>query len=196
MLGTLAGAALSIGSAIFGGIKASAAARSAKRATEREREANQSWYDRNYNVDAARTATAQRVLTLTREALRDRNRAAAGTQAVMGGTDESVAATKASGSGALAEAASQITAAGERRRDGIEEQYRERESQLRKELNGIEYGRAQATAGAVEGVAKAAAALAGPVDDWFKGDASAGSANPSAGSGNENKGASNNDMLG
>ena len=121
---------------------------------------NQSWYDRRYNEDATQRADAQRILTLTNENIRQRNQNAAGAQAVMGGTDESVAAAKAANNQALAEAASQIAAAGERRKDQIEAQYRETNAELNDKLMNLEQAKAQNVAQAVQGVAQAGSNMA------------------------------------
>ena len=61
----------------------------------------------------------------------------------------------------MAEAASQIAAAGDRRKDAIEQQYRQRDAELDGQLNNIEAGKAQAISQAVQGVAGAGANLAG-----------------------------------
>lgn len=83
----------------------------------------QNWYDRNYNQDITQRADAQQLLNYTAEQIKERNKAAAGTQAVMGGTDESLAAEKAGNATAMAETASRIAAAGASRRDNIDSQY-------------------------------------------------------------------------
>lgn len=155
----LIGTAIGVGGAIFGGIKASQAMKKVKKNLENQKKANEDWYNRRYNEDATQRADAQRVLTKTREAVRDRNREAAAAQAVMGGTDESVAAAKAAGNEMMAEAASQIAVAGDRRKDSIEERYRQRDSELNSQLNNMEVGKAQAIGEAVAGLADAADGL-------------------------------------
>ena len=95
IFGSAIGGALGIGGAIFGGISASKAMKKAKGMVEKQMKDNQNWYDRRYNEDATQRADAQRILTMTNENIRQRNRQAAGTRAVMGGTEESVAAAKA-----------------------------------------------------------------------------------------------------
>jgi len=94
--------------------------------------------DRRYNEDATQRADAQRMLALTEQAIRNRNRAAAGTAAVMGGTNESVAAERAANAQAYSDTASQIAAAGAARKDKIEEQYQERKNELNKTLRELE----------------------------------------------------------
>ena len=160
ILGAAIGGALGVGGAIFGGISASKAMRRAKRMVNDQMRENQNWYDRRYNEDATQRADAQRILTRIDENVRQRNRQAAGAQAVMGGTDESVAAAKAANNDALADATSQIVANGERREDSIEQQYNQRNSELKDQLRAIETGRAQSVAQAVQGVAQAGAGIA------------------------------------
>ena len=63
------------------------------------------------------------MLNYTAEQIKKRNKAAAGTQAVMGGTEESVAAEKQANSSAMAETASRIAAAGASRKDNIDQTY-------------------------------------------------------------------------
>ena len=82
----LIGSAIGAAGSIFGGIKASKAMKKAKRNVEAQRQKNQDWYDRRYNEDATQRADAQRILTQTEESIKQRNKAAAGSAAVMGGT--------------------------------------------------------------------------------------------------------------
>lgn len=161
LFGSIAGGALGAAGSIFGGISASKAMRRVKKNLQAQKEANQNWYDRRYNEDATQRADAQRILTLTEESIRNRNRQAAGAQAVMGGTDESTAAAKAANAQALADATSQIAAGAENRKDQIEQTYQQRDSQINEALNNLEINKAQAISQAVQGVAKAGAGIAG-----------------------------------
>nr|WP_301186914.1 hypothetical protein [uncultured Alistipes sp.] len=161
MIGSIIGGALGIGGTIFGGISASKAMKKVKKNIEEQQRKNQDLYDRRYNEDATQRADAQRILTITQENIRQRNQQAAGTQAVMGGTEESVAAAKAANNEALADAASQIAVNGERRKDQIESQYQATDAQLQSQLNNLEINKANAISQAVQGVANAGAGIAG-----------------------------------
>ena len=161
LIGSIAGGALGAAGSIFGGISASKAMRRVKKNLQAQKEANQNWYDRRYNEDATQRADAQRILTQTEESIRNRNRQAAGAQAVMGGTDESTAAAKAANAQALADATSQIAVNAENRKDQIEQTYQQRDSQITEALNNLEINKAQAISQAVQGVAKAGAGIAG-----------------------------------
>lgn len=161
ILGSAIGGALGIGASIFGGISASKAMKNVKRNIEGQMKDNQNWYDRRYNEDATQRADAQRILTITNENIKQRNQQAAGAQAVMGGTEESVAAAKAANNQALADATSQIAVNGERRKDQIESQYMQTKADLNDKLNNLEQAKAQAVSQAVQGVAQAGVGIAG-----------------------------------
>lgn len=151
----LIGSAIGAVGSIFGGIKASKAMKKVKRNVEAQRQKNQDWYDRRYNEDATQRADAQRILTQTEESIKQRNKAAAGSAAVMGGTDESVAAAKEANNKALADATSQIAADAEARKDNIEATYMQNDNAFVEQLNAIEQGKANAISGAVQGVTNA-----------------------------------------
>ncbi len=159
MLGSIIGAGAGAAASIFGGIKASKAIRKMKANLEAQRKKNQDWYDQRYNEDATQRADAQRILTKTEEAFRNRNRAAQGTAAVMGGTEESVAATKAATSQALADAASQIAADGEARKDDIEQTYQQNDRNIQGQLNNLQQKKAAAISAAAQGVASMGSSL-------------------------------------
>ncbi len=160
ILGSAIGGALGIGASIFGGISASKAMKKVKRNIEGQMKENQNWYDRRYNEDATQRADAQRILTMTNENIRQRNQAAAGSAAVMGSSEESIAAAKPANNQALADATSQIAVNGERRKDQIESQYMQTKQELNDKLNNLEQAKAQNTAQAVQGVAQAGSAMA------------------------------------
>lgn len=155
----LIGTAIGAAGSIFGGVSASKAIKNMKKNVQRQMKENQDWYDQRYNEDSTQRADAQRVLTMTEESIKNRNKQAAGTQAVMGGTDESTAAAKAANNQALADTMSQINANGEARKDAIEQQYLSRKADLNNQLNQLEMGKAQAITGAVQGVTQAAESM-------------------------------------
>lgn len=155
-LGSLIGGALKIGGSIFGGYKASQVTKQVlKDLTQQQRE-NQDWYDRRYNEDATQRADAQRMLAMTMDAIRDRYRQAAGTQAVMGGTEESMAATKAANANALSDTASKIAISGLNRKDNVENMFRQRKDQLNEKVNNLKLAKANNIISAVNGVSGAA----------------------------------------
>lgn len=161
IIGSAIGGTLGVGASIFGGISASKAMNKVKNNLESQARENQSWYDRRYNEDATQRADAQRILTITNENIKQRNRQAAGAQAVMGGTEESVAAAKAANNQALTDAVSQIAVNGERRKDQIEGQYMHDKANLDDKLNNMEQAKAGAISQAVQGVAQVGSEIGG-----------------------------------
>lgn len=123
-------AASSIGNAIFGGLSANKQKREQLRAIREQQRENKNWYNRRYNEDATQRADVQRMLSRTNEAIKARNRAAAGKRAVVGGTDASLASTQQANAAAVGDALSQVSAQAEVRKDNIEQQYRERKADL------------------------------------------------------------------
>lgn len=156
ILGSAIGGALGIGASIWGGVSASKAMKRVKKNLNNQMKENQNWYDQRYNEDATQRADAQAMITATQDAIRERNKQAAGSAAVMGGTEESVAATKQANADAMAQTASNITVNAENRKDQIESQYLQTKASLNEQLNNLEQAKAQNTAQAVQGVASSA----------------------------------------
>ena len=165
MIGSLIGAGLGIAGSIFGGISASKAMKKRKQQIENEKLENENAYQRAYNEDATQRADAQRLLQKTEESIRNRNKAVAGAAAVMGGTDQSVAAAQEANNQATAEAASQIAASAAARKDQVQERYESRKAELDSKLQDMEQQRAMNTSQAIQGVAGAAGGIAGALDE-------------------------------
>lgn len=161
ILGGAIGAGLGAVGSIFGGISASKAMKRVKKNLQEQRRKNQDWYDRRYNEDATQRADAQAILTKTEESIRNRNKHAAGVQAVMGGTEESVAAVKAANNEALATATTNIAVNGEARKDAIESQYQQTDANIQQALNDLQQKKAANISQAIQGVAQAGANIAG-----------------------------------
>ncbi len=160
MIGSLIGAGLSAAGSIFGGIKASQALKKVQGNIESAKQDNEAWYNRRFNEDATQRADAQRILTKTEESIKNRNKQAAASAAVMGGTEESLAAAKAANSQALAEATSQIAVNADARKDRIESTFQQRNAAFNDQLNNLEQQKAAAISQAVQGVAQAGSSIA------------------------------------
>ena len=172
MIGALIGAGLSVASSIAQGIS-SRKAKEAQEALLKKRKAeNQAWYDRKYNEDPTKRADTVRLLTQMQEQIRDRNRAAKGRQAVMGGTEDSVTAVREANSKALADTTSQIIAANDSRKDAIEQQYQRNKQNIENSQMQMAAEQAGNTAGAASGIAGTAANIAGILDSTGKKDSS------------------------
>ena len=153
--------ATSVISSIFGGSSAAAAAREREKVLQKMQKENQNWFDKRYNENATQRADAQRILQRTEDAIRKRNRAAAGREAVMGGPTEQTAREKERGNELMADAVGQIVDANEKRKDQIEQQYMNRKMGLQQQEAGIQQERAAATTQAIQGVLGAAGTVAG-----------------------------------
>lgn len=169
MLGALIGAGLGLASSIAGGIANRKARRKQEQMIDQQQRENQAWYDRTYNADPTKRADTVRLLTQMQEQIKNRNKAAKGRQAVMGGTEDSTTAVKEANNKTLADTTSQIVAANDARKDNIEQQYRERKNQLNNQQMGIEAEKAADTANAVAGVAGTAANIATSLDSVTSG---------------------------
>jgi hypothetical protein len=169
MLGSLIGAGLGVASSIFGGISARKARRKQERMLAQQEKENQAWYDRKYNEDPTKRADTVRLLTQMQEQIKNRNKAARGRQAVMGGTEDSTTAVKEANNKTLADTTSQIVAANESRKDAIEGQYQARKDAIQNKRMGLEAEKAAGTASVAAGVAGTAANIASTIDSGLSG---------------------------
>jgi len=169
MLGSLIGAGLGVASSIFGGISARKARRKQERMLAQQEQENQAWYDRKYNEDPTKRADTVRLLTQMQEQIKNRNKAAKGRQAVMGGTEDSTTAVKEANNKTLADTTSQIVAANESRKDAIEGQYQAKKDAIQNKRMGLEAEKAAGTANVAAGVAGTAANIAATIDGGLGG---------------------------
>lgn len=167
MIGSIIGGAMKLGGGIFGGIKARREARKAKRQIRGQLKENEEWYNRRYNEDATQRADAQLMMSKQDEQVRERNRAAEGRAAVMGETEEAMAAAREVNAEAMADAAAKIAVAGEAQKNAVEQQYQQNKAALNEQLNGMNGRTAAGIAQATMGVADAAGSLGGVIGDLF-----------------------------
>lgn len=164
MLGALIGAGLSIAGGIAGNIsQRKAKKRQMRELAERERE-NQVWFERKYNEDPLKRANTQRLLTQMNQQIRERNDEAKGRQAVMGGTEDSVTATKEANAKAIADTTSDIVAANDARKDAVENEYMRRKDAIRDARANVRANDAANTAAVVSSVASTASDIANALD--------------------------------
>lgn len=164
MIGTLIGAGLGLASSIAGGIANRKARKKQEQMLAQQQRDNQAWYDRKYNEDPTKRADTVRLLTQMQEQIKNRNRAAKGRQAVMGGTEDSTTAVKEANNKTIADTTSQIVAANEARKDAIEQQYQQNKRSIQNQQMGIEAEKSADTANVAAGVAGTAANIAATLD--------------------------------
>lgn len=168
MIGSAIGGALKVGGAIFGGISQARAAKKIKQNIENQQKENQDWYDRRYNEDMTQRADAVALINRTEESIRNRNKNAAATAAVMGGTNEALAAQRAANNAALTDTMSQIAVTADQRKDAIENQYRNRNADLISQINANEAQKAANIAAAIQGVGATAGDIGSAIDEFKK----------------------------
>ena len=164
MIGALIGAGLGLASSIAGGIANRKARRKQEQMLAQQQRENQAWYDRRYNEDPTKRADTVRLLTQMQEQIKNRNRAAKGRQAVMGGTEDSTTAVKEANNKTLADTTSQIVAANEARKDAIEQQYQRNKRSIQGQQMQMEAEKSADTANVVAGVAGTASNIAATLD--------------------------------
>nr|WP_302197395.1 hypothetical protein [uncultured Prevotella sp.] len=164
MIGALIGAGLGLASSIAGGIANRKARRKQEQMLAQQQRENQAWYDRRYNEDPTKRADTVRLLTQMQEQIKNRNRAAKGRQAVMGGTEDSTTAVKEANNKTLADTTSQIVADNEARKDAIEQQYQQNKRSIQGQQMQMEAEKSADTANVVAGVAGTAANIAATLD--------------------------------
>ena len=164
MIGALIGAGLGLASSIAGGIANRKSRRKQEQMLAQQQRENQAWYDRRYNEDPTKRADTVRLLTQMQEQIKNRNRAAKGRQAVMGGTEDSTTAVKEANNKTLADTTSQIVAANEARKDAIEQQYQRNKRSIQGQQMQMEAEKSANTANVVAGVAGTAANIAATLD--------------------------------
>lgn len=164
MWGAIIGAGLSLASSIAGGIANRKAADAQKAELERQKQENQAWYTRKYYEDPTKRADTQRLLTQMHEQIRDRNRAAKGRQAIMGGTEDSTTAVKEANNKTMADTVSQIVANNDSRKDQIEQQYRNNMRSIEGQQMQQNVTSAANTANTVAGIAGTASNIASALD--------------------------------
>jgi hypothetical protein len=165
MIGTLVGAGLSVIGGISGGIAGARAARKRRNALQAQEDDSRSLYDRRYNEDATQRADAQELLRLTSERMRAQNRDAAGTQAVMGGTDARTAQVMAANNSLYSDAVGRISAAAAGRKDAVEDRYEAERRGFAAQRAGLDAERAANTASATGKLAEAGGQLATGLED-------------------------------
>lgn len=164
MIGALIGAGLGLASSIAGGIANRKARRKHAQMLAQQQRENQAWYDRKYNEDPTKRADTVRLLTQMQEQIKNRNRAAKGRQAVIGGTEDSTTAVKEANNKTLADTTSQIVAANEARKDAIEQQYQQNKRSVQGQQMQMEAEKSVDTANVVAGVAGTASNIAATLD--------------------------------
>ena len=158
------GAGISLGSSIFGGIKASKAAReAAQRQKEMEAKEN-AWYLRRYNQDYIDTAAGQNLVRRARDFAKENWRKAAGAQAVAGGTDAATAQAKEAGNKMMGETLGNIAGTDAIRKENIDNRHLNNQLSFTQMDMNREQNRANAITNAAQNASNAAMAMGGALE--------------------------------
>lgn len=149
----IAGAVSAVGSGVSAGISANASKQANKAAEDvmkAQQSANDQWWQAKQNENYLDSAEAQAAISKAREMAQEQMANARGAQAVMGGTDASIASAQQSANKMISDTISGVAATSTARRDAAEQTYLNRNNELSRQLIDYYGQRAQqnATAGA------------------------------------------------
>lgn len=182
MVGAIIGGALQAGSAIYGAIKSSQASKKAMQLLQNQRDENKKWYEQRMAEDYTQRADVQNVLRKQKDMLAEQYQRARATNAVAGGSDEALILQQREANETLGETTANIAAQSEAYKEGIENQYRQREAELAQQEIGNYQNQAQAISAAAGQVGSAVSGLVNGISGAAKGKADtstpAGSAAP------------------
>lgn len=164
MIGALIGAGLSAVSSIVGGIAARKERDKARRMMQQQLRENQASYNTQYFSDPTQRGDFKRLLAETDKRLKQRTQAARGTQAMMGGTEDSVAAVREGNNEVLANATGNMVASNEARKDAIRNNYESRKAAIQGQIIQDQYNQANDIARTVQGVAQVGSHVATALD--------------------------------
>ena len=186
------GAALAVGSSLWGGHEASKAANKVNKMIESEKANDNAWYRRRYNQRFADTAAGQEYRRQAMEVAGKIWKRADGARRVAGATDESAALAKEAGNKIVGDTIGGMAARDTQRQDAVDAQHRSTQHQLTQQQIGVEQQRAAnitnaaqnasnalMSAGAYYDAAGAAKAGATSSQSWSINASQAGIPNPS-----------------
>lgn len=159
MVGAIIGAAAQAGSSIYGAVKSSQANKRAQQLIQNQRDENQKWYEQKMNEDYTSRTDAQNVLRKQRELLQEQYQRARATNAVAGGTDESLALQQQAANDAMGETMANLASQAEAYKEGIEEQYRANDAALNQQQAQLEQTKASNIAAAAGQMGSAVSGL-------------------------------------
>lgn len=159
MVGAIIGGALQAGSAIYGAIKSSQANKKAMQLLQNQRDENKKWYEQRMAEDYTQRADVQNVLRKQKDMLAEQYQRARATNAVAGGSDEALILQQREANETLGETTANIAAQSEAYKEGIENQYRQREAELAQQEIGNYQNQAQAISAAAGQVGSAVSGL-------------------------------------
>lgn len=154
-IATAVGAALAVGSSLWGGAKASDAANKVNKMIESEKANDNAWYRRRYNQRFADTAAGQEYRRQAMEVAGKIWKRADGARRVAGATDESAAMAKEAGNKIVGDTIGGMAARDTQRQDAVDAQHRSIQHQLTQQQIGVEQQRAAQITNAAQNASNA-----------------------------------------
>lgn len=154
-IATAVGAALAVGSSLWGGAKASDAANKVNKMIESEKANDNAWYRRRYNQRFADTAAGQEYRRQAMEVAGKIWKRADGARRVAGATDESAALAKEAGNKIVGDTIGGMAARDTQRQDAVDAQHRSIQHQLTQQQIGVEQQRAAQITNAAQNASNA-----------------------------------------
>ncbi len=161
---TAAALAASAASSIIGGEKARKAARRAQRELNYRKNAENAWYNKEYNTDYLDTKAGQNLMRRAQEVQDKYIKKAEGAAAVGGGTDASVALAKENANKAMGDTIANIAAQDTKRKQAVADQHMSNINNLSQQSQQIEESKAQATTETAQGMSNALMSAAVSLD--------------------------------
>ena len=154
-IATAVGAALAVGSSLWGGAKASDAAKKANKMIASEKANDNAWYRRRYNQRFADTAAGQEYRRQAMDVAGKIWKRADGARRVAGATDESAALAKEAGNKIVGDTIGGMAARDTQRQDAVDAQHRSIQHQLTQQQIGVEQQRAAQITNAAQNASNA-----------------------------------------
>lgn len=165
MWGAIAGAGLSAVGSIVGAIASAREMRKARAQIAQQKQKNQTWYDKNYNMDYTQRADVQNVLNRTRQLANERRKRVADSAVVTGATDEAVAMENEAQNNMIADTMSNINAQADNYKNQVENQYRATDADLTQQEINTHINQAQNISNAAGQASRAGASIVGSIFD-------------------------------
>lgn len=134
IIAAIIGAGASLGGSAIAGRNSAKANQAAEQTLADQQAKNEAWYKEKMNENYLESAEAQAAINKAKEMAQDQLAYARGAQAVMGGTDASIAAARQSANEMLSDTISGIAATSTARKDAAEQTYMNRNNDLSQQL--------------------------------------------------------------
>lgn len=163
-IAAVASLAASVGSSIFGAVKANQEKKRQKQALERKERKEKAWYDKAYNTDYLDTKAGQNLMRRAQEVQDNYIRKADGAAAIGGGTAASSAMAKEAANRTMGNAIANIGAQDTARKQQVEDQHNQNQMNLEDQKANMAHEAAVNTTTAAQNMSNAMMTAAASVE--------------------------------